>query len=148
MGKDYAIEDYLERPYWLIDILPKQVPANDGERYFAIEKFYLSEPQVELLCRKFANLLLKLYCYYDIAICGYEEQWIENPAPEVLFDWVMSRQPIHVLLKSADAMIVAHGDDTYMTLYSPDEATLQLVDTLASAEGLFVWKPNARNTCS
>jgi hypothetical protein len=124
MEKDYTIEDYLERPYWLIDILPKQVPANDGERYFAIEKFYLSEPQVELLCRKFANLLLKLYCYHDIAICGNEEQWIENPAPETLVHWVMSRQPIHVLLKSTDAMIVARGDDTYMTLYDPDEATL------------------------
>ena len=54
----------------------------------------------------------------------------------------MYRQPIHVLLKSTDAMIVARGDDTYMTLYDPDEATLQLVGTLASAEGLFVWRPD------
>ena len=23
-----TIDDYLEKPYWLIDILPKQVPAN------------------------------------------------------------------------------------------------------------------------
>lgn len=140
MGKDHIIEDYLARPYWLIDILPKQVPANGQGQYFEIEKFYLSHPQVEPLYRKFANLLLKLYCYDDIAVCGYDGAWTDHPSPDVLFEWVLSRQPIQVLLKSADAMIVAHGDDTYMTLYGPDEATLQLVDMLASAEGLFVWK--------
>lgn len=141
MGKDYTIEDYLERPYWVIDILPKQVPANGRGQYFKIEKFYLSEPQAELLCRKFANLLLKLNCYDDIAVRGYDEQWIDNPAPEHLVNWVMTRKPLHVLLKSTDALIVSHGDETYMTLYGADEETLQLVGTLAAAEGLFVWKP-------
>lgn len=140
MGKDYTIEEYLERPYWVIDILPKQVPANGRGQYFEIEKFYLSEPQIELLYRKFANLLLKLNCYDDIAVCGYDEHWIDNPAPEVLAKWVMDRKPLHVLLKSADAMIVARGDDLYMTLYGADEETLLLVGTLATAEGLFVWQ--------
>ena len=30
--------------------------------------------------------------------------------------------------------------DTYMTLYTPDKKLLELVRTLASGEGLFVWK--------
>ena len=138
---NYTIEDYLERPYWVIDILPKQVPANGRGQYFEVEKFYLRQPQMEQLCLKFANILLKLYCYDDIAVCGYDSAWTDNPTPEALAKWVMDRKPMHVLLKTADAMIVARGDDLYMTLYGANEETLQLVGTLAAAEGLFVWKP-------
>ena len=52
----------------------------------------------------------------------------------------MDRKPLHVSLKTADAMIVVRGDDLYMSLYGADEETLRLVGILAAAEGLFVWK--------
>ena len=142
MNHDCLIEHYLGKPYWVIDILPFQVPVGSRGQYFKIEQYYLSKPRIELLYKKFAELLLKLNCYDDIAVSGYDGVWAENPDPEDLAQWVMDRKPIHVLLKSADAMIVARGDDLYMTLYGPNEATLQLVGTLAAAEGLFVWKPD------
>ena len=138
---NHDIEEYLEKPYWVIDILPHRVPANGRGQYFEVEKFYLRQPQMEQLCQKFANILLKLYCYDDIAVCGYDGAWTDNPTPETLAKWVIDRKPLHVLLKTADAMIVARGDDLYMTLYGANEETLQLVSTLAAAEGLFVWKP-------
>lgn len=141
MDRIYDIEEYLKRPYWVIDILPHQVPDGSKGQFFKIEQFYLSPPRIELLCAKFVHILLKLNCYDDIAVSGYDGVWTENPAPEELARWVMDRKAIHVLLKSADAMITAGGDDLYMTVYGPDEATLRLVSTLAAAQGLFVWNP-------
>ena len=138
--ENYVIDDYLNKPCWVIDILPQRVPANGPGRYFEVEEYYLREPQMVRLCQKFADILLKLYCYDDLAVSGYDDEWLDNPSPEVLVQWVMDRKPLHVLLKTADAMIVVRGDDLYMSLYGADEETLRLVGILAAAEGLFVWK--------
>ena len=40
-----------------------------------------------------------------------------------------------------DAMIVSEPDDTYLTLYHPDDELLELVRTIAAGEGLYVWQP-------
>ena len=56
------IDHYLEKPYWVIDILPKQVPANSRGQYFKIEKFFLSQPQYDIIGKKFINILMKLNC--------------------------------------------------------------------------------------
>ena len=36
------IESLLEKPYWLIDVLPKQVPAGSAGQYFKAERYFLS----------------------------------------------------------------------------------------------------------
>ena len=41
-----TIEEYLNKPYWVIDILPKQVPADSKGQYFKIEKYFLEHPQM------------------------------------------------------------------------------------------------------
>ena len=33
------IDSLLDKPYWLIDILPKQVPAGSAGQYFKVEGF-------------------------------------------------------------------------------------------------------------
>lgn len=38
-------------------------------------------------------------------------------------------------------MISVDGDDLYMTLYNPNEDLLEFIRTLASSEGLYMWKP-------
>ena len=40
------IEEYLEKPYWVIDILPKQVPADSRGQYFEIEEYYLEHHMI------------------------------------------------------------------------------------------------------
>ena len=62
------IEELLSKPYWIVDILPKQVPANAGGQYFTIEKYFLSPPHIDAIYRKFANMMLKLNCYDDIKV--------------------------------------------------------------------------------
>ena len=137
-----TIEPFLTKPYWIIDILPKQVPANSSGQYFAIEKHLLSSPQVDCIYRKFAGVLLKLNCYVDLAVFKVEdESWMENPAPDDLERLVLERRPLFVVLKQSQTMLSITGDDHNMTLYGADEETLQLISSIASAEGLSVWKP-------
>ena len=136
------IEDLLSKPYWIVDILPKQVPANAGGQYFTIEKYFLSSPRVDAIYRKFANVLLKLNCYVDIIVFLIDdESWVENPAPEDMERMVLNRRPLFVVLKQSMAMLSITGDDHNMTLYGADEETLQLISSIASAESLSVWKP-------
>lgn len=37
-----SIEEFLEQPYYVMDILPKQVPADSGGQYFKVEQYYLN----------------------------------------------------------------------------------------------------------
>ncbi|MBO4827602.1 MAG: hypothetical protein J5506_10310 [Prevotella sp.] len=152
--KDLNIDDYLEKPCWVIDILPKQVPANSPGQYFRVEKFFLCQPQADAICRKFINLLVKLNCYYDLEVCRLNNQTTTNPAPEDLAEWMLERKLIYVLLAPCPpvegeseerAMIGFQGDDHYMTLYNPNAELLELVRLLAASEGLFVWKPINNN---
>lgn len=136
------IEELLSKPYWIVDILPKQVPANAGGQYFTIEKYFLSSPRVDAIYRKFANVLLKLNCYVDIIVFQVDdESWVKNPAPEDIEQMVLKRRPLFVVLKQSMAMLSITGDDHNMTLYGANEETLQLIRSIALAKGLYVWKP-------
>ena len=142
-----TIEEYLDKPYWVIDILPKQVPADGRGQYFRIEKFFLEHPQINNIYRKFTNILLKLNCYEDIGVSYDGEDWITNPAPHeleaALLKYMADKQMLYIVLKSADVLITVSGDDTYMTVYNPTEEVLELLGSLAGSEGLFMWKPKS-----
>ena len=139
-----TIEEYLNKPYWVIDILPKQVPADDRGQYFRIEKYFLEHPQIDDIYRKFTNILLKLNCYNDINVSHDGDEWITNPAPHeleaALLGSMADKQMFYIILKSADVLIAVSGDDTYMTIYNPTEEVLELIGSLAGSEGLFLWR--------
>ena len=134
------IEELLEKPYWVIDILPKQVPAESPGRFFDVERYLLEHPQVDALKARKLSVLLKLYCYYDVRISiDVCETWAENPSPEMLRAALDSY--LYVLLPGETALITADPGDIYMTLYNASDDLLSLVRQLAEAEGLFVWQP-------
>ena len=139
-----TIEEFLDKPYWVIDILPKQVPADSKGQYFRIEKYYREHPQIDNIYRKFTNILLKLNCYEDIDVSHDGEDWITNPAPQeleaALLKCMADKQMFYIILKSADVLITVSSDDTYMTVYNPTEEVLELIGSLAGAEGLFLWR--------
>ena len=143
MDKTDCIENLLSKPYWLIDVLPKQVPAGAAGQYFNAERYFLS--RLDEISRKFARILLRLNCYYDLQVCTYGEAWILNESPEGLLrsfeESAASHSPLSVLIRSANALVTFTGDDHYMPLYNPDEELLELVRQCAQAEGLFVWGP-------
>ena len=137
------VESILEKPYWLIDVLPKQVPAGSAGQYFKVEEYFLSWLD-ELSCR-FANVLIRLNCYYDLDVSTDGEEWTLNVSPESLMllfeNSVTSHSPLFILVGSADALVYFSGDDHNTTLYNPGEELLELVRQCAQAEGLFVWGP-------
>ena len=139
-----TIEEYLNKPYLVIDILPKQVPADGKGQYFRIEKYFLEHPQIDNIYRKFTNILLKLNCYEDIGVSYDGDEWITNPAPQeleaALLKCMADKQMFYIILKSADVLITVSSDDTYMTVYNPTEEVLELIGSLAGAEGLFLWR--------
>ena len=141
-----TIEEYLNKPYWVIDILPKQVPSDRKGQYFEIEKYFREHHQIDNIYRKFTNILLKLNCYEDIDVSHDGDEWMTNPAPHeldaALLKCMAEKQMLYIILKSADILITISGDDTYMTVYNPTEESKELIDSLAVSEGLFMWKPN------
>lgn len=138
--------DLLENPYWVVDILPKQVPKDSAGQYFQVEQYFLK--QRALLCEKFVRILLKLNCYLDIEVSEDGDSWTLNPAPEALKQEIgacmndgITNAMLYVFVKSEMTLIVIDKDCTYMTMYNPSEMLLELVRQLVVAEGLYVWKP-------
>lgn len=144
---DAAVERLLEAPYSVVDFLPRQVPADSGGQFFAVEEFFLQPEQLTELYRRFAQVLLKLNCYYDFAVGREDEDWTENPPPQALIDRVLSCAAggyLLVLLPQEDALITLSGGDLCMTVYHPAPALLDTAAQLARAEGLFTWQPPQR----
>lgn len=126
------IEELLNTPFWIIDILPKQVPPDSAGQYFAVER-YLRETQLSEIKRKHVNMILKLNCYRDISL---DEEGSINPPPDQIRD-VMYKRYVNIMID--DAMIISEPEDTHMTIFNPDDELLTLVRELALSEGLFVW---------
>ena len=142
------IEALLEKPYWIVDILPKQVPENSEGQYFKVEQYYLR--RLSLLCRKYVDMLLKLNCYFDINVSHDGERWVSNPEPESFVQWIgacLSETPtessLFVTLLSGEVLLVLERDNTSMTVYNPTEDVLGVICQLAASEGQFVWQPKS-----
>jgi len=125
------IDELLQKPYWIVDILPERVEKDSKGQYFAVEKYFL-ENQLAEIKQKHISLVLKLNCYMDVEIEGEQ-----NPHPAKIAE-VMRSQYVYILV--GEGMILSEPDDTHLTVFNPDERLLGLVEKLAQAEGLFVWK--------
>ena len=126
-----SIEELLQTPCWIIDILPMQVPKESRGQYFAVERYYLTK-HLPAIRQKHINLVLKLNCYMDVEIDGET-----NPAPDSI---AAAMNEWYVYIMIGDSMILSEPDDTYLTLFNPDERLLGLVREIAAGEGLYVWK--------
>ena len=78
-----TIEELLQCPYWIIDILTSQVPKDSPEQYFAVEKYFLQGDRMEEIKQKHIGLILKLNCYRDISI---SDETVINPLPKHIAD--------------------------------------------------------------
>ena len=126
------IEELLNKPYWIVDILPKQVPKDSPGQYFTIENYFLKGQLAEIK-QKHINVILKLNCYLDLSLDGEL-----NPSPDRTAAIMMEK---YVYIMISESMILSEPDDTHLTIFNPDESLLELVRPIALAEGMFVWKP-------
>lgn len=130
-----TIEELMQTPYWIIDILPKQVPAYSPGQYFAVEKYYLEKERFTVIKEKHINVILKLNCYRDVSI---DEETEVNPSPDRIAEEMRHR---FLYIMAGDSMILSEPDDTSMTVFNPDGDLLELIRQIAAGEGLHVWKP-------
>ena len=129
-------EELLERPFWVIDLLPEQVPADGEGQFFAVEKYFIDKERLAAIKQKHVSLILKLNCYYSISAEGETD-----PPPEKVAGMIYGR---HTCLRAGDALIMSDPDDTYLTVYNPGRKLLALVRKLARGEGLYVRKPKRK----
>ena len=109
-----TIEELLQCSYWIIDILPSQVPENSPGQYFAVEKYFLKDKQLSKIKQKHINLILKLNCYRDISI---DEETEVNPSVDYIAEQIKNR---YLYIMTKDSMILSEPDETYLTVFNPD----------------------------
>ncbi len=138
-----VIENLLEQPYWVIDFLPRQVPADSPGQFFAVEEYYRDSSRIKEFRLKIADTLLKLNCYYGIqAVRDDDSPAVHNPPPETLAEWVTDAQNrVLVLVEGEQCLMTLDRDDLCATVYHPSPDLLSLLAQLAAANGLFVWQP-------
>jgi len=129
-----TIEELLQFPYWIVDILPSQVPEGSPGQYFTVENYFLQGNRIEEIKQKHINLILKLNCYRDISI---GDETVINPLPEHVAD-EMKKRYLYIMI--GESMILSEPDDTHLTVFNPDTELLELIRQIASGEGFFVWK--------
>ena len=130
-----SIEELLQTPYWIVDILPSQVPKDSPGQYFTVEEYFLQDERLAEIKQKHINLILKLNCYRDLSI---DEETKVNPPPARIAEEMRKK---YLYLMTGESMILSEPDDTHMTVFNPDAELLELIKEIAAGEGLFVWKP-------
>ena len=131
-----TVEDLLQCPYWIVDILPSQVPKDSPGQFFSVEEYFLQGDRIEEIKQKHIDLVLKLNCYRDISM---SDETVVNPLPKHIADEMKKR---YLYIMVGESMILSEPDDTHLTVFNPDSQLLELIRQIASGEGLFVWKPN------
>ena len=130
-----SIEELLEKPYWILDVLPEQVKRDSPGQFFAVERYFLEPSRLAAVKESHVRTILKLNCYRSLSL---DEESETNPPPEEIAEAVQTR---HVCLLTEGALIVSDPDELYLTVYDPDEPLLGLLRALAAGEGLYLWKP-------
>ncbi len=144
-GYDGLMEELLEGPYWIADILPEQVPKGAGGQYPAVDRYFRQPERLAVIHRRQAELLLRLNCYeeMDISFDG-GESWERDPEPE-RFAARLSVLPFNAafraLFPARMTMIDIDPEDTWMTVWCKDPVFLTMIRKLAEGEGLFLWQP-------
>lgn len=146
MSYDALVERLLEGPWWVVDILPEQVPADSEGQYFAVERYYRQPARIAAIHRGHAEVLLRLNCYYDMAVSfDAGETWERNPEPEAFVERASSlsgNDYLRALFVSQEAMVDVEPDDTWMTVFCHGRPALfDKLQKLAASEGLFLWQP-------
>ena len=143
-GEAGLTEELLLKPYWVVDILPWQVPENSPGQYFAADRYFRKPERLRALYRRFAELLIRLNCYDDMAVtfdgC---EHWERNPDPEAFAQRLEGLPPagfFRAVFEGRETMMDLDPGDTNMTVFDPRGPFLDRVRSLAAASGLFLWE--------
>lgn len=134
------INRLLEKPCYIIDFLPQQVPKDCGGQFFKVENYLLNNYECYGLRDKYIRIILKLMCYYRVSV--HWGEWIEQPAPEQvaeIMDKIIGNHSdgFDMLFPDKDALIQFECDCMNLSIYNPDEEMRELLKQIAWSEGMF-----------
>ena len=136
----YVIDRPLEKPCYIIDFLPRQVPKDCGGQFFKVETYLLNNYERYGLRDRFIRVILKLMCYYRVSV--HWGNWIDQPTPEQvaeIMDKIMHNHSgwMDMLFPEQDALLQFEWDCMHLSVYNPDEDMCALLEQIAWSEGLF-----------
>ena len=142
MSLEARIDELAEKQAYLVDIFPKTVPYKADNRYYDVEKFF--QHSKSKLYHKLTNIILKLYCYYDMTVVTQNES-IENPQTAAFISLIekcfdSKSEYINIVLTDFDVMLALNNNDLYMTIYNANDDVKALISQLVCAEGLFFYE--------
>lgn len=141
---DITVERLLEDDYWIIDILPSQIPIEKQAKYRALTDEYFESGKVAQLHRRYADILTMINSRFKTAIlCMPEDEWTISPHNNDVKDAVMhhtERGCVDLLLPEEETLISLQAEDLYITVYHPTEEILSLLRQAVSESGFYIWQ--------
>lgn len=133
------IDALLEKPCYIIDFLPEQVEPDNGGQFFEVEYFLLNSDKHIGLKDRFVAVILKLMCYYHVAVLW--NGWVDRPKPKMIEDAVREIMEnrsgtLNVLFVEEDALLVFDWDCLNLSVYNPAEDVQSIMERIAFSEGL------------
>lgn len=136
------IDTLLEKPCYIMDFLPERVKPDNGGQFFDVEYYILNSDKHFGLKDRFVSVILKLMCYYHVAILW--NGWADRPSPKMIEEAVCEIMENHsctlnVVLMEKDALLVFDWDCLNLAVYNPSEEVQSIMEKIAFSEGLF-WR--------
>ena len=141
---DITVERLLEDDYWIIDILPSQIPIEKQAEYRALTDEYFESGKVAQLHRRYADILTMINSRFKTAmLCMPEDEWTISPDDVAVKDAVIhhtERGCVDLLLPEEETLISLQAEDLYITVYHPTEKLLSLLRQAVSESGFYIWQ--------
>ena len=141
---DITVERLLEDDYWIIDILPSQIPIEKQAEYRALTDEYFESGKVAQLHRRYADILTMINSRFKTAmLCMPEDEWTISPDNSAVNDAVIhhtERGCVDLLLPEEETLISLQAEDLYITVYHPTEEILSLLRQAVSESGFYIWQ--------
>ena len=141
---DITVERLLEDDYWIIDILPSQIPIEKQAEYRALTDEYFESGKVAQLHRRYADILTMINSRFKTAmLCMPEDEWTISPHNNDVKDAVIhhtERGCVDLLLPEEETLISLQAEDLYITVYHPTEEILSLLRQAVSESGFYIWQ--------
>ena len=152
---DSLVEELLEKDCWVLDYLPRQVPADAPGQFFKVETYLLNHYEEYGLRARFTAVVLKLMCYHRVSV--HWGQWVDAPSPDLVTEAIKTILDNHsgwlnILLPEENALqirafLADHPEYELMPLPNtfPEELRklqtpdgLQLLGCRDGVEGFFI----------
>ena len=141
---DITVERLLEDDYWIIDILPSQIPIEKQAEYRALTDEYFESGKVAQLHRRYADILTMINSRFKTAmLCMPEDEWTISPDDVAVKDAVIHHTEqgcVDLLLPEEETLISLQAEDLYITVYHPTEEILSLLRQAVSESGFYIWQ--------